>query len=393
MPDRKKPAANPPTVTADSTLLSWRQSFWRSVVLQSYTAKLLQYRLSLFLAWPGVWSRRIFNGITWIHFYNRLALLCLDVILGIGVGVIIVNNIAWFLALGERAHSWLNDYFLKLGIDWLMGSPAGFKLNLQLDLFWGNILLLYIENWENLCISFFSQYSYYFLKFLAFYGVFGLSSQLVLICDAILFINMHIFLLYSAISKAFFFQLYAVSSLWLLFRGKKKNVLKDRIDSIDYEPDQLLVGTLLFCVLCFLVPTTGIYYLFFLIAKSGVLSLIVIMNVILVLLCHFPLYGLLLYLSSSRQLSGGMKFQICKELHRHRAPSSTVSPSLAERSELGKVGDRTGSPLASSHAHSQRSSSSLYLNLSPNPKISLGMLFEETVYMLKQIDINKSTFS
>jgi hypothetical protein len=88
-----------------------------------------------------------------------------------------------------------------------------------------------------------------------------------------------------------------------------------------------------------------------------------------------------------------MKFQICKELHRHRAPSSTVSPSLAERSELGKVSASLGERAIGTPHQTHKTSSSLYLNLSPNPKISLGMLFEETMHELKNININMSAFS
>lgn len=48
-----------------------------------------------------------------------------------------------------------------------------------------------------------------------------------------------------------------------LFRGKKNNVLRRRIDSCDYSLDQLLLGTMLFTLLAFLFPTTFVYYLLF----------------------------------------------------------------------------------------------------------------------------------
>ncbi len=57
--------------------------------------------------------------------------------------------------------------------------------------------------------------------------------------------------------------MYALASLWRLFRGKKWNVLRQRVDSASYDVDQLFIGTLLFTVLLFLLPTTALYYIVF----------------------------------------------------------------------------------------------------------------------------------
>lgn len=86
-------------------------------------------------------------------------------------------------------------------------------------------------------------------------------------------------------------KIYGLSSLWRLFRGKKWNVLRQRVDSCSYDLDQvqhtrtqthivmipemqtftvnvfvvlqLFIGTLLFTILLFLLPTTALYYLVF----------------------------------------------------------------------------------------------------------------------------------
>ena len=63
--------------------------------------------------------------------------------------------------------------------------------------------------------------------------------------------------------RLYYFQVRALSSLWRLFRGKKWNVLRQRVDSVHYDVDQLFVGTLLFTVLLFLLPTTALYYVIF----------------------------------------------------------------------------------------------------------------------------------
>ena len=58
-------------------------------------------------------------------------------------------------------------------------------------------------------------------------------------------------------------QVCALGSLWRLFRGKKQNLLRHRVDSVAYDIDQLFVGTLLFTILLFLLPTTALYYFVF----------------------------------------------------------------------------------------------------------------------------------
>jgi phosphatidylinositol glycan class Q protein len=48
-----------------------------------------------------------------------------------------------------------------------------------------------------------------------------------------------------------------------LLSGKRYNVLRDRIDSWDYDIDQLLFGTMLFTLVAFLFPTVLAYYVLF----------------------------------------------------------------------------------------------------------------------------------
>lgn len=52
-------------------------------------------------------------------------------------------------------------------------------------------------------------------------------------------------------------------ALFLHIPGKKRNTLRHRIDSCDYDLDQLLLGTILFTLLTFLFPTIVVYYLTF----------------------------------------------------------------------------------------------------------------------------------
>lgn len=63
--------------------------------------------------------------------------------------------------------------------------------------------------------------------------------------------------------RLFNIQIRGLTALFRLFLGKKKNPLRERVDSCSYQADQLFVGTLMFTILLFLMPTTWVYYAVF----------------------------------------------------------------------------------------------------------------------------------
>lgn len=83
-----------------------------------------------------------------------------------------------------------------------------------------------------------------------------------LLADLISVFTLHLFFLYQAAVKLYHVEIRIISALWRLFRGRKWNVLRERVDSAAYDVDQLLLGTLGFTVACFLLPTIGVYYTF-----------------------------------------------------------------------------------------------------------------------------------
>jgi hypothetical protein len=90
--------------------------------------------------------------------------------------------------------------------------------------------------------------------------------------------------------------------LWRLFRGKKYNVLRRRVDTCVYDTNQLLLGTLLFTVVVFLFPTTLVYFVFFTVAASLVELLLLGVWLTMVLLNACPFYTLYLW-CTRRELS------------------------------------------------------------------------------------------
>lgn len=125
-----------------------------------------------------------------------------------------------------------------------------------------------------------------------------------LFSDLLSMLTVHIYSFYIASARIFNWQLSIIISLFHLFRGKKRNVLRNRIDSCDYDLDQLLLGTILFTLLFFLLPTVIVFYLTFAIARMLIISLKATFDTCLAFLNHFPLFALMLRAKNSRRLPG-----------------------------------------------------------------------------------------
>ena len=125
-----------------------------------------------------------------------------------------------------------------------------------------------------------------------------------LFSDLLSVLTIHIYSFYVASARIFNWQLTIIISLFHLFRGKKRNVLRNRIDSSDYDLDQLLLGTILFTLLVFLLPTVVVFYLTFASARMVIISSKAVLDTLLAFLNHFPLFALMLRLKDSKRLPG-----------------------------------------------------------------------------------------
>jgi phosphatidylinositol N-acetylglucosaminyltransferase subunit Q len=125
-----------------------------------------------------------------------------------------------------------------------------------------------------------------------------------LFSDLLSILTLHIYSFYMASARIFNWQYTILLSLFQLFRGKKHNVLRKRIDSCDYDLDQLLLGTILFTLLFFLLPTVVVFYLTFACSRMAIISLKAVLDTLLACLNHFPLFALMLRIKDSQRLPG-----------------------------------------------------------------------------------------
>ncbi|XP_028268893.1 phosphatidylinositol N-acetylglucosaminyltransferase subunit Q [Parambassis ranga] len=198
-------------------------------------------------------------------------------------------------------------------LQWLMGAPAGLKMNRALDQVLGRFFLYHIHLW----ISYIHLMSP-FIEGILWYGglsaCLGLTFALSLLSDMVALLTFHIYCFYVYGARLYCLKIYGLSSLWRLFRGKKWNVLRQRVDSCSYDLDQLFIGTLLFTILLFLLPTTALYYLVFTLLRLVVVLFQGILHLSVDFINSFPLFALGLRICRPYRLAEGVKFSVlCEE--------------------------------------------------------------------------------
>jgi phosphatidylinositol glycan class Q protein len=279
----------------------------------SATAQQIDIRLQQFCYWPIQYltlrkSRATWGSITnshpdYIRFYNSLWLVANDIILGIALGSYILDNSELAVAKVDMIFSAWSIDGLRRMIIWLMGWPGGLKLNTELADFLGDLFLWVIDYWAG-CISLLRPHLPILIQVIGLSAFAGATMPISMFLDLVSLLTLHIYSFYIASARIFHWQLTIIISLFHLFRGKKRNVLRNRIDSCDYDLDQLLLGTILFTLQFFLLPTVFVFYLTFACARVAVIGLKAALEIGLACLNHFPLFAVMLRLKDPGRLPG-----------------------------------------------------------------------------------------
>eukprot|EP00057_Strongylocentrotus_purpuratus_P008987 XP_011663461.1 PREDICTED: phosphatidylinositol N-acetylglucosaminyltransferase subunit Q-like [Strongylocentrotus purpuratus] len=194
-------------------------------------------------------------------------------------------------------------------LHWLMGAPAGLKLNTFLAHFLGNFFLYHVYLWIGY-LSVLLPIMTSLLWCIAGAGVLGFSVQLALASDLLSALTFHIYCFYVYAARIYSLQISGLLSLARLFQGKKWNVLRQRVDSCSYDVDQLFMGTLLFTMLFFMLPTTALFYVVFTVLRLLILFIQSLLTLLRELLHTFPWFSLLLWLAGSNMLNQEVHFQV-----------------------------------------------------------------------------------
>ncbi|KAL7268003.1 pig-Q [Rhizina undulata] len=289
----------------------------------SATAQQFDIRLQQFCYWPiqyvtlrkrkEDWESVTTSHPDYIRFYNSLWLVANDVIIGIALGSYIIENahvVAYWIDHYLRAYTVEG---MKGMISWLMERPGGLKLNDELGIFLGDLFLWVIDYWADTMTSIRPHLPQVIFA-IGYSSFVGASMPIALFSDLLSILTLHIYSFYIASARIYNWQLTIIISLFHLFRGKKRNVLRNRIDSCDYDLDQLLVGTILFTLLIFLLPTVLVFYLTFAGARMAIILGKATLETLLACLNHFPLFALMLRVKDSKRLPGGIRFELVDDV-------------------------------------------------------------------------------
>jgi len=301
---------------------------WLTIKDLSVTAQQIDLRLQQTCYWPiqymtlrkrrRDWASITVNHPDYIRYYNSLWLVANDIIMGVAFGTYLIENNEEV----AKVITWVGKTCMVEGlgrmISWLREWPAGLKLNNELAAFLAELFTYLIDFWAGTSLSTELRYMLIWegyvvalqphfpliVTIVGYSGFIGMSLSISMLSDILSLLTMHISSFYIASARIYDWQLSILISLFHLFRGKKRNVLRNRIDSCDYDLDQLLLGTILFALLAFLFPTVMVFYLAFATARAGVLVGKVVLDICLACLNHWPLFALMLRVKDPARIPG-----------------------------------------------------------------------------------------
>ncbi|CCG82565.1 Putative uncharacterized protein [Taphrina deformans PYCC 5710] len=307
----------------------------------SVTARELDFRIQKLKSWPTEYltlreRKRDWASITsyhpdYIKFYNGMWLIANDLIFGLYLVSICLNNED---VLAEGIYQFIDEYSIDTVAKmmwWLKGYPAGLKLNSELAGFFSDLFLWLIASWRDL-LEAVHPYLPLVVRAIGIGGFLGASLSISLMSDVLSLLTLHLYIFYTTSARIYEWQLTILISLFHLFRGKKRNVLRARIDSCDYDLDQLLLGTILFTLLAFLFPTVIVFYLTFAAARIALKFGKTGMDMVLAFLVQFPLFALLLRIKDAKRLPGGIRLNLlppASSNHGQTAPKSGAEEGCA----------------------------------------------------------------
>lgn len=326
------------------TFISYASQSWIYFTLEKvfgHTWKNMRVRCCQILYWPVFLQHNGFRSPSSVEYAEKVAVhrhslwssVAVDVLLGNLIGLTLLFHKECVCSWVTNLSSNVTNNLLRSGCVWLMGAPAGFKLNVELAGLLGMISLNAIQIWSTLWffVGFLLEY---YIKGLATLGIiFGATVPAALIIDTIALATLHISTLHWFISLLYSHQIHALAALWRLFRGRKWNPLRQRLDSYDYTVAQHVVGSLLFTPLLLLLPTTLVFYIFLTIMNTTIIFICMLIEIAISVIHATPYVKIILWLVRPKRFPSGVWFEIisCQNSGNGLAPETSYH--MKEKSE------------------------------------------------------------
>jgi hypothetical protein len=177
-----------------------------------------------------------------------------------------------------------HDQLFNDNLNWLQAFPVGFKLNVALThqigkevrriLFYHERLYSFIAATASVifgegAISV-EHIATNFLQIIGILTTFlGSRFFFAMMFDITRLALIQIHFLSEIFAQCLRYEMSALKSFWLLFNGKKRNILRNRSDNLHYDHMQLLLGMVLFSSCLFVFTTVLVYHWFFAVTNFG----------------------------------------------------------------------------------------------------------------------------
>ncbi|XP_028171795.1 phosphatidylinositol N-acetylglucosaminyltransferase subunit Q [Ostrinia furnacalis] len=197
-------------------------------------------------------------------------------------------------------------------LKWLMGAPAGLKLNNAFTKMLGKCFSYHVQLWW-LFLDVSGEKLDIILHLFYYLGYLGLTFQAAMISDMICIGTFHAYCIYVYAARMFNMQISGLIALLRFFVGRKYNPLRKGIDSCEYTNQELFVGTVAFTIMLLLLPTTLMYYIVF--TMFRVLSLLVeyVLAKFIYQIQTLPLYVSALWLIRSPKVAGNVLLEVVSQ--------------------------------------------------------------------------------
>ena len=276
-------------------------------------ASQLRFRLLCLLHWPALYrssqlppSPSAAYHASSLLLWSSVGSVVMDMLLGVLLCQLLRQYTAVLVAVVHEYSQLLHASFIASTVTHFQQQPAGLKLHPQLSSLFTHYVHATLALHSRLVGSWQGETV---IRWLAAFGLLGASMLLSLCSDALSVLTAHVDLLHMSFSFCYRLFLSLLSSLFLLFRGKKRNLLRQRIDTLVPSTPALLLGVLLFSVLLLLLPTVVVYYAFFAAVRLLLMGGQAMLWWALATCNCFPWVGLAVWLLRRGGLPGGVQLE------------------------------------------------------------------------------------
>lgn len=239
---------------------------------------------------------------------NLILAVLVDVLLGyLALQFVMINEKELSDMLMNMLENLVNSLYTLL--KWLMGVPAGLKLNNAFNKMLGKYFSYHIQLWW-LFLEVTGEKLEFILQLFHYIGYAGITFQAAIISDMLCIATFHSYCIYVYAARLFNIQVSGLIALLRLFVGRKYNPLRGGIDSCEYTNQELFVGTVAFTILLLLLPTTAMYYAVFTLFRLLSLVLQHVLAKLIYFMHTLSIYVVALWLTNSSKVAGNVLLEV-----------------------------------------------------------------------------------